>query len=151
MISRRLFFVIVAIFVSHNVASLWRVFSGTQPFINTDCPLAITLINAPLLFDREELFFNTQYFKLSYPDTSVTLSRKEIRPGLFSYFDMLYFSHWGKYQNIPGANKALLTHYFCKPTSFLEKLHLSVPQSLTRQILDSKGQILLEETIQCQK
>lgn len=151
MIKRWLFYLVLMAFVSHNIVFLFQILLGTQPRINVACPLAISFINTPLLFDRDELFFNTQVYNLSYPDKKVTLTRRDIRPGLFSYFNMLYFAHWGKYHQMPGASAIILSHYFCHENAFMKKLNLVPPISIERKISDSRNLVLVEETIQCQK
>jgi len=143
-------YLILIAFVSHNVLYFFKMLSGTQPQINASCPVAISLLNTPLLFDRDDLFFNTQVFNLTYSNAVVSLTRRDIRKGLFSYFDMLYFSHWGKYYKMPGANAAILSHYFCHNQSFLEKMNLAAPQSVERKVFDSKNNVVVEESVVCE-
>lgn len=151
MIKKLIFYFIVLTFISHNLFYFFKILSGKQPEINSKCPLVISLINTPLLFDRETLFFNTQIYNLKYSDKTVSLSRRDIRKGLFSYFDMLYFSHWGKYFHIEGANPKILAHYFCQNNSFMGRLQLNPPESVSRQIYSFKNKLLFEETVECQK
>ena len=151
MIKQVAFHLILIAFISHNIIYLSEMLSGNQPRINDKCPLAISLLNTPLLFDREDLFFNTQLFNLSYQDKIVSLTRRDIRKGLFSYFDMLYFAHWGKYSKMAGANATILSNYFCHENMFMKKMKLLPPETIERQIFDSQNRLILGEIIECRK
>jgi len=151
MTKRVIFYLILVTFISHNILYLFTMMSGKQPRINGKCPLAISFINTPLLFDREELFFNTQIYTLMSTEETISLTRRDIRKGFFSYFNMLYFSHWGEYAPIPGANRLLLSHYFCLDKTFLTKLNIKPPRSVERQIFDSQNKLVHREIIECQK
>jgi hypothetical protein len=145
------FYLILVAFSSHNLVYLSKMLFGNQPIINDKCPFAISLLNTPLLFDRDKLFFNTQEFKLTYQDKVVSLTRRDIRKGLFSYFDMLYFSHWGTYSQIDGADEAILSGYFCHRNTFMTKMKLKPPTTIERQIFDSQNRPIFREMFECRK